>query len=269
MKYAQLLIGLLAGTALGGSVVASTGVGASNAKMDPEAIKTIVRDVISQEPKLILDSVQKYQIDQQKKEQEGANEVLKDPSVRDQVFNDQNAAYIGPKDAKRTVVQFFDYDCPACKMMYKSIEEVVAKDKGVKIVFREYPIFGPVSDNNSKIGLAVWRLNPDKYYDFYKKMMDIPGHQASEAKTLAVLKDLGLNADKIKAEAAKKEVADEVTANHTLGEKLKIRGTPTLVIGDEIVPHALSPEDLAARLSALGGEKPADSAEKKPETPGN
>ncbi len=65
MKYAQLIMGLLIGTALGGTVVASTGVAPGGAA-DPEAIKQIVRDVISQEPKLILDSVQKYQMDAQK-----------------------------------------------------------------------------------------------------------------------------------------------------------------------------------------------------------
>lgn len=256
MKYAQLLIGLVVGTALGGSVVASTGKAPiSSDAQSPDAIKAIVRDVISSEPQLILDSVQKYQQDMMKKQQESNNAVLKDPAVKDKIFADTNSAFIGPKDAKKVVVQFFDYDCPACKMMHKTIESVVAKDKEVKFVFREYPIFGEGSDFNSRIGLAIWRTSPEKYYDFYVKMMETTGQKSNKEKTLALVKSLGLNVDKIKEEAEKQEVKDIIADSHQLGQKLNVQGTPTLVIGDEIVPHALSPEDLEQRLNAPAENK--------------
>ncbi len=261
MKYAQLIIGLLAGTALGGAVVASTGIAPAgkSAAMDTEAVKVIVRQVIMEEPKLIVESVQKMQMDEQKKMMEGANEVLKDPAIREQVFNDPNAASVGPKDTKKVVVEFFDYDCSACKSMFKNVEALMAKDKDVRVVFHEYPIFGEASESNSKIAIAVNRLYADKYFNFHKKMMEGTGRGDSE-KTLAIVKELGMDADKIKAEAAKKEVADILDANRILGEKMNIRGTPTFVIGDEIVPHGMSLEDMEARLSATGEPKPEPAA---------
>jgi protein-disulfide isomerase len=258
MKYAQLLIGLLAGTAIGGSVVAGTGMPSGGAAPDAEAVKQIVRDVIMAEPKLIMDSVQKFQMEEQKKAMQGANEVLKDAAAQKALYDNPNAAVAGNKDSKRTVVEFFDYNCGACKMMFKSIDALLKKDKDVRVIFHEYPIFGPASDTNSKIGLAVWRLSPDKYYDFHVKMMTHEG-RVDEKVALGIVKELGMDADKVKAESEKKEVSEAIEANRELGQKLRIQGTPTLVVGEEIVPHALSPEDLEARLN---GGKPAEA---KPE----
>lgn len=251
MKYTQLLIGLLAGTAIGGSVVASTGVApvTGGGNLDSEAVKTIVRQVIMDEPKLIMESVQKFQMAEQQKAQQGANEALKEEGVRELVFNDPNAASVGPKDSKRVVVEFFDYNCGACKMMFKSLDAVMKKDPGVRVVFHEYPIFGPVSDKNSHIGLAVNRLYADKYFEFHVKMMTHEG-KVDDKVAFAIAKELGMDVEKLKAEADKKEVADIITANRALGEKLRIQGTPTLVIGDEIIPHGMGPEELEVRLQA-------------------
>lgn len=261
MKYAQLLIGLLAGTAIGGSVVAGTGMPSGGALPNADAMKQIVRDVIMEEPQLIMDSVQKFQMEAQKKAMQGASDMLKDSAIQKALYEDPNAAVVGNKDSKRTVIEFFDYNCGACKMMFKSIDTVLKKDKDLRVIFHEYPIFGPASDTNSKIGLAVWRLEPDKYYDFHVKMMTHEG-RVDEKVALGIVKELGIDAAKVKAESEKKEVMDVIEANRELGQKLRIQGTPTLVVGDEIVPHALSPEDLEARL---GGGKPAEAGDEKPE----
>lgn len=270
MKYAQLLIGLLIGTALGGSVVASTGApifgGASATAMDAEAVKQIVRETISQEPKLILDSVQKFQQDEMKKSQQSANEMLKDREIQKALYENPDSAVAGNKEAKRTVVEFFDYNCGVCKMMFKSIDELLKKDKNVRVIFHEYPIFGPVSDTNTKLGFAVWRLYPEKYYDFHTKVMTHEG-RVDEKTVLEIAGALGMNTTKIKAESDKKEVADLLTASRELGGKLHVQGTPTLVIGDEIIPHAIDLNEVESRLgatesstkgSAAPTEKPAE-----------
>jgi protein-disulfide isomerase len=253
MKYAQLIIGLLAGTALGGAVVASTGAPVGSAMgttLSKADVQAIVRETISSEPKLILESVQKYQDTLRNEQDANASAALKDKAVRDEVFNYPDAAFIGPKDATKIVVEFFDYDCPACKMMFKGIDQLVHTDKNVKVIFREYPIFGPVSDNNAKIGIAVSRLYPAQYFVFHEKMMSGQGHDGSEKKTMGILKDLGFDVEKVKAEAAKPDVQATLDATRKTGDKLHIQGTPTLVIGDEIVPHALGYDELKAKVDA-------------------
>jgi protein-disulfide isomerase len=257
MKYAHLIIGLLAGTAIGGSVVASTGAGIVGGSADPEAVRAIVREVIMAEPKLIMDSVQKFQMDQQKQAMSGANEALKDEAVKNQIFNDPTAGSVGPRDSKRVVAEFFDYNCGACKNVFKEIEKVVKKDPSVRVVFHEYPIFGPMSDANAKIGIAVNRLYPEKYFDFHTKMITHEG-RVDEKVALGYVKDLGMDANKVKAETTSKEVGEILEANRKLGEKLQVRGTPTMVFLNEVVPHGMDAADLEARLaSAEAGDEPA------------
>lgn len=260
MKNAHFLIGLLAGTALGGVVVASTNAPilgtSSQGGLDKAAVEQIVRDTIANEPKLLIDSLQKYTEGQRKAQTDDASAVLKDKALRDQIVNYPHAAFTGPKDSDRVVVEFFDYNCPACKFMFKSIETLVAKDKTVKVVFREYPIFGPVSEANSRIGVAIANLYPDKYYAFHTKMMGHEG-RTDEATTLGYAKELGMDIEKLKTEAAKKETQAVLDDGRALGEKLKIQGTPTLVIGDQLVPHALSFEELEKAVSGKGTDKPA------------
>ena len=256
MKYAHLIIGLLAGTAIGGSVVAGTGVAPVGGALDQEAVKKIVRETIAQEPKLIMDSVQKYQESAQKEQNAGTTAALKDPAVQEALYNNPNTASIGPKDSKRTVVEFFDYNCPVCKMQFKILSNLVKKDPTVRVLLIEFPIFGPVSDMNSKLGLAVWRLYPAKYYDFHDKMMGTPGHgPGNNEPTLAAIKELGMDVEKVKTEAASKEVAEALEKNRELGGKLRVQGTPLVIVGDEIIPHAVELAELEGRLKAIGQEK--------------
>lgn len=246
MKYAQLLMGLLVGTALGGAAVSAT-LEQNAGAPDNEAIRAIVRDVIKTEPQLILDSVQAHQQGQQKQENAATNELLKKPEIQKSLFSDENSPSVGPVDAKNVVVEFFDYNCPACKMMFEGLDKLHAADKNVRIVFKEYPIFGPQSETNSKLGIAVHRIDPKKYFEFHGKMMAHKG-RADEAQALGFIKEIGLDPAKVKAESETPEVAKILEAERALGGALKVQGTPTLVVNEEYVPHALAYEQLVEKL---------------------
>lgn len=245
MKYAQLLMGLFVGVALGGTVVAATGTNqaGSAAPADAESIKKIVRQVILEEPQLIIQSVQKLQEGETAKRSQGAAEAMKNPELRAALFDDAGVGSIGPKDAKRVVVEFFDYNCPACKMQYREIDKLVKQDKSVRVLFREYPIFGPTSERNSRIGLAVVRVAPEKYFAFYEKMQSVQG-RTGEKEALNFVKELGIDVEKVKAESEKPELAEMLTQNQKLGEALGVQGTPTLVVGDEVIPHAAEASEI-------------------------
>lgn len=252
MKYAQLIMGLLIGTALGGIIVASQGSNLStsfggSAAIDADRVKEIARETIREEGKLIMDAVQAYQNKQRQEQQAMMGEALKDEAVKEAVFNDRAVPFIGNPDSTRIVAEFFDYNCPACKMQYKALDELVKKDKDVKVVLHEFPIFGPQSETNSKISLGVFKVAPKKYADFHAKMMAFEG-RADEAAALKLVKEVGVNVEKVKAYAASEEATAELEKSRSLGRKLGAQGTPTLVIGNEVIPHAASAQDIESKL---------------------
>ena len=256
MKYAQLVMGLLVGTALGGTVIAATGkdlgaqpVAGATAGLDKDAIKALVRETIMEEPQLILESVQKFQQDQRVKDTQGASDALKDPALLKAVMEPKIAASFGPKNSKKVIVEFFDYNCPVCKMQHKILKDLMSKDKELRLVLREYPIFGPSSDFNSAIGLAIHLNHPEKYQAYFEQMLEQPGH-GDEKAMLKIVKDLGLDIEKLKEQAKAPEVEATMKENREIGEKLHIQGTPTLIVNGQIIPHAAPADELEARLKA-------------------
>lgn len=253
MKYAQLVMGLLIGTALGGAVVGGLNTGsmgntAKGASLDKTAIQDIVRETIDGEGERIMQAVSKHQQAQQKQRTAGASEALKSAEVKNDIYHDEGVAFAGPHDAERVVAEFFDYNCPACKMQYKALAELLEKDKNVKVVFHEYPIFGPQSETNSKIGLAVFYTAPQKYLAFHEKMMGNEG-RTDEATAYSFVKDIGLNVEKVKELANSSKVKEALEKSRALGGKMGVQGTPSVFIGEEMIPHAVSFDEIEARLS--------------------
>lgn len=212
-----------------------------------EHIKQIVRQVISDEPKLILDSVRNMQDKGRADARTQASEAMKDEKIRKAMYYNDASPYAGPEDAEKVVVEFFDYNCPACKVQYAAIAELLKKHDNVKVVFMEFPIFGPQSDTNAKIALAVHQLNHKKYIDFHEKMMNFQG-RADEAQALKFVKEIGLDPEKVKKESTSAEVEKTLALHRELGSKIKVQGTPTVIVSDEVVPHAVSMQELTSKL---------------------
>lgn len=252
MKYGQLIAGLLAGAAIVTLADGSVGAGV-NGGVDREEVAAIVREVIAKEPKLIIDAVMKYQQDQHAQATQSANEALKDQALQKAIYEDENSAFIGPKDAKKVVVEYFDYDCPACKMMYKGIDQLAKEHKDVKVIFKEFPIFGPTSDNNAKLGFAIWHYYPEKYFKFYSKLMNTPGHGDAKNPPKFV-QELGMDLKKLQAYAATPEVEQMLKDTRAQAEKLNIGGTPALIIDGQVIPSAISYQELVSRLGLSGSE---------------
>lgn len=242
MKYAQGIIGLLVGTALGGSVVAAT----TDTAVSGD-VRAQVLQVIKDEPQAIIDSLNAWQTKQQEEKQAGASAALKDPAVSKAVHDTTDSAFIGKVDSTKTVVEFFDYNCPACKMQFEQLSALHKADSDVKIIFKEYPIFGEQSEMNSKIGIAVNRIAPEKYFAWHSKMMTSQG-RTDEAAALKYASEVGIDAAKVKEEAASAKVGEILAAERALGQKLNLQGTPSLVIGDELVPHAMGAEEITAKF---------------------
>ncbi len=241
----SLALAFVAGAALVG--VGLPMVSKSAGGVDEDSVKEIVRQVISDEPQLIVDSVRNMQNKERADTVAKASEALKDKGFRDQMYYNEKSPFIGPKDAKKVVVEFFDYNCPACKVQYAAIAELAKNHKDVKVVFKEFPIFGPQSEKNAAIALAVFRADGSKYIEFHEKMMTFQG-RANEENALGFVKALGLDVEKIKADAASQDVKDVLAMNRELGSKIQVQGTPTVVVGDEVVPHAVSVQEMKVKL---------------------
>lgn len=207
------------------------------------------KEFIDNNPKVILDSVQRFvekeQAEAQKKQQEQVEVNVKKNIDR---IRDEKYTGIANPDGTKVVVEFFDYNCGYCKMGSKAVENIAKKDSNVKVIFRDFPIFGGMSMEAAKYSVAVAITTPSKYLDFHSALM------ASEANSIEnienALKDAKISVDRIKRtlKTRAEDIEKRLNENRRLGEEIGIRGTPAFLIGEEFVPGYVDEATILEKL---------------------
>jgi len=200
-----------------------------------QAIESMIRDYLTKNPEVMLDALQAAE-DKIKADSRGkASAAL--ATRRHEVFDDPDAPVAGNPKGDATLVEFFDYRCPYCKQVEPAIEALVAQDPKLRFVYKEFPVLGPESVTAARAALAARQQG--KYDLLHRALMALKG-QINEAAVFKVASSVGLDVERLKRDMAAPDIDRMLKANGKLAEALDIRGTPGFVIGDEIVPGAIS-----------------------------
>ena len=150
---------------------------------------------------------------------------------------------VGNPEAKYTIVEFFDYRCGYCSKQANDLAKLLEKKDNVKIVYLEFPIFGGISETVARAALSIWNSNPDLYFDIHNKFMNL-GPRMKKDNIIDALNELGLNGELIFEEAEKDINNQIILKNRILAQSLNLRGTPALIINDNLSPGYLKYENL-------------------------
>ncbi|MBI5121058.1 MAG: DsbA family protein [Rhodospirillales bacterium] len=220
---------------------------AADDKLSPKQIieiKKIIRETLMENPEVIADAIQaleeKQRLEAEKESKKAMQERKKD------VFDDPNTPVGGNPKGDVTLVEFFDYRCGYCKSVHESVMRVVKEDGKVKLVYKELPVLGAESVYAAKAALAAAKQK--KYVEFQDVMMRHRG-AFNEESVMAMAKEVGLDADRLKKDMNAPDITKLLQANMELAETLGIRGTPGFVMGDRIVPGAVPEASLRQWLA--------------------
>jgi protein-disulfide isomerase len=210
-----------------------------------EAIEGIVRDYLAKNPEILVEALQAAESKARGDARDKASAAL--AARRQEVFNDPDAPVAGNPQGDASLVEFFDYRCPYCKQVEPAIEALVAEDPKLRFVYKEFPVLGPESVTAARAALAARQQG--KYDLLHRALMGLKG-QMDEAAVFKVASSLGLDVERLKRDMAAPDIDRMLKANGKLAEALDIRGTPGFVIGDEIVPGAVSLDALKQLIDA-------------------
>lgn len=216
-------------------IIGSVGVSAQNKNFNQEQKKEIgeiVREYLLQNPQLFFEIQEK--LDEYHIEQTNQHIAIAIDELKDEIFNAENQAIMGNPNATVKVVEFFDYNCIYCKLSLANLETLVKQDNDVKIILKEFPVFGEESIAAAKISSAVNRMHPKKYAQFHTKLLKIEGKKNTES-AIKIAKEMGINIDKLLNQADKQEIIDELEKNRQIAQELAINATPAFIIGNEVV----------------------------------
>jgi protein-disulfide isomerase len=155
--------------------------------------------------------------------------------------------FIGHPQADVTIVEFFDYACPYCKAIEPRLEALVQRDKGVKLVLKEFPILTKQSMIASRMALAA--VKQGKYAPFHLAMMRHLGPlDVSDIEQMA--KASGLDVARLKRDMNAPEVTDEIIANFNQARAIRAFQTPAFIVKGHILGSDSASINFRAEVAA-------------------
>ncbi len=232
------------------SVSAFAGAFSADQKTEMEKI---VHDYLMEHPEILRDMANKLDLDDKKRETDSRISTLKNKSG--EIFHDAADAVVGNPKGDVTIVEFFDYNCAWCKKSIVELKALVEKDKNVRIVMKEFPIFGEGSEYAARAALAS--VKQGKYWKFHQALF------ASESKvtievTDQIAAEVGLDVAKMKKDMEDPAIAAHIQKTQLLAQTMLITGTPGFIIDDQVIPGYTPLDGLVASLAtvrAAGGCK--------------
>lgn len=250
MKSRLLIIAALTGAAFFGALVANIVAAQPTKPQSPQAtdraaIEQIVRDTIREDPAIIVEALNLY----------SENRVKDAARAHLPALLSEKTGYVAGKNAgaaKVAVIEFFDYHCGFCKSGASFVQDLLKRDAGVKIAFREYPILREESETASRYALAARAQG--KYTDLHFAMLRENG-VVTEKRIKEIAAGLGLDVTRLEADAKNPAFDDIIESDRRAGQELGVDGTPTFIVATldggfvEVIP-GFRPDEVKAAIAA-------------------
>lgn len=216
-------------------------------QLDRKQVEEIVRDYLLKNPELLLEVQQALEAKQKEEQRVASLRVIEE--ARAEIFDSEFDGVVGNPDGKVTIVEFYDYNCGYCKRAIEDMQALTEADPDLRFVLKEFPILGPDSQKAHTVSMAFRKLMPEEFGEFHNQLLSGQG-RAGEASAIKIALSLGADEAKLREEMADPAIAEAFGKTYELANKLAITGTPSYVVGNEVVFGALGKDVLAEKIEA-------------------
>jgi len=216
--------------AAGGALLVQQGA-ASVSTGDKAAIEKIVRDYILEHPEIIPQAVERLQAKRMTDNIDASRKAIETPYA---------GAWEGAAQGDVTLVEFFDYACGYCRASLADLSRLVGEDKKLKVVYRELPILSDDSADAAKVSLLA--AEKGQYMPFHRALYD--AGKVTRDSILKAAASIGIGKAEAEAAIASSKYDGEIQSNIALAQRLQATGTPTFVIGDQVLNGAVGYDTL-------------------------
>ncbi len=231
--------------AIGAAIVlaAQALISGSGGARDDKAIGQVVHDYVLANPELLPEAMKRLQ------ERESGKAVAANSAA---IFNPYSGAWEGNPSGDVTFSVWMYYACGYCRASLPMITRLIGEDPKVRIVYRELPVLSEESRVAARWGLAA--AEPGTFKPFHTALYS--AGQLSEASIAAAATSAGLDLARARAAIGTERVEAEVARNLDIAGKLGVTGTPTWVIGDQVISGMVPYEVLKKAVEAARNPKP-------------
>lgn len=208
-------------------------------------IETIVRNYLVSHPEVLEEAMNELS-----KRQAAAEQAKHEATITqnaDAIFNSPHGVVLGNKDGDVTFVEFFDYNCGYCKRAMADMLDLMKSDPKLRVVLKEFPVLSEGSVEAAKVAVAARMQDPKKYLDFHQRLLGGRG-PADKARAMQAAKDAGYDTARIEKDLTSPEIKATIEENLKLAEEMGLNGTPSYVIGKQIVVGAVGLDGLKEKI---------------------
>lgn len=211
-------------------------------------IENIVRDYLLENPEIIIEALEVFEqrrIDEQRLRQQQL--ISQNSGV---LLASEHQTILGNPDGDITLIEFFDYNCGFCRDSLQHVERLVEEDKNLRVILKEFPVLGPGSQQAARVAIAASKVDPTKYLMLHSRLLNSRG-QTNERTALRAAEKVGLDVSKIRELMNEPIIEEAITEVYSIATVLGVNGTPTFIVGNEVLPGAVGYEVLRQKLDAM------------------
>ncbi|EJN04629.1 DsbA family protein [Phyllobacterium sp. YR531] len=155
----------------------------------------------------------------------------------------------GNPKGSTTIIEFFEYQCPNCKKLHPQLENFVSEHGSIRLVMRDWPIFGDVSVYASRMALAAGYIG--KYERAFHALMKIPGRLTLK-RVDETLRSAGIDTDQARdaLEFNFDAIQGRLDQHAAQAKSLKLAGTPAFIVGNKLYPKVTNIDELRAAIES-------------------
>lgn len=198
-----------------------------------EAFQAEIRAYLLENPEVIMEAVAVLEQRQAQEQAQADVDLVK--ANADALFTDDRSWTGGNPEGDITLVEFMDYRCGYCRRAFPEVETLVELDGNIRVIVKEFPILGEQSMLAARFAIAtLQKAGDDAYKQVHDALMTFNGDITETA--LRRLGDgFGLEVETIIDHMDSDAVTDVIAANHALAQRMNISGTPSFVMGDQML----------------------------------
>jgi protein-disulfide isomerase len=217
------------------------------AQIDPTQLNPMIESFLMGDPKIL--QRMSVALDSTMRAEERAKAGTAIATMRDKIFNDPGQVVLGNPEGDVTLVEFFDYNCGYCRNALPDLATLLAEDPNLRVVLKEFPILSNESIDAARVAVLVGEADVD-YWTFHETLFTSRA-QVDKQVALAAAADLGLSPVSLELDMGTEAVSQTIQTSYEIAKALNITGTPTYIIGNEIIPGAIGIDELRTRIANM------------------
>ncbi len=209
-------------------------------------MQEIIRSYLLENPDLLREMATNLEAKDKQAEDDVRTKAMS--TLGPEIFRTATDPSIGNPKGDVTIVEFMDYNCGWCKKSMSEVSTILKADDKLRVVFKEFPIFGEHSEYAARAALAAAKQN--KYWELHQAMFSHEGQVTTDVVN-QLAEGLDLNMEKLKTDIGSKEIGERIAANMQLGKQLAINGTPAFIIDDQVHGGYLPLDGMVAAIAEV------------------